>query len=290
MALAYLAPFYVHMSTHLGSNLKNFGFPMYGLGDRIKMLRGKVSQGDFAIEFDIHRNTLSRWESGEREPDVTFLVHLADKKNIALEWLLTGAGPMMRGVEKFACDTQPSTSPSSDVPDKKVRHVGHESIQHIENINSDKEKTSDMSDFLGQQREKEIVPKTTDMSAVEGRNHLNLLFQKNRTTDVSAVLTSCPSDADNQNGRHVAHKKMQHHEKNDFYKNNMGDASPFLYLTEQNAAMQRELLEAVRQNGDLRVEIERQKARIAELERQLAEALKPQERPPVLGERSAAAG
>lgn len=58
----------------------------------------------------------------------------------------------------------------------------------------------------------------------------------------------------------------------------------------QVLSLQRELLDAVRQNGDLRVEIERQKARIAELERQLAEALKPQERPPVLGERSAAAG
>lgn len=100
-----------------------------------------------------------------------------------------------------------------------------------------------------------------------------------------------------KNGQHVAHKKIQHTEKNDFYKNKMGDASPILHLTEQNAATQRELLEAVRQNGDLRVEterlrmdIERRDIRIAELERQLAEALKPQERPPVLGERSAAAG
>lgn len=234
---------------------------MYGLGDRIKMLRGKVSQGDFAIEFDIHRNTLSRWESGEREPDVTFLVHLADKKNIALEWLLTGAGPMMRGVEKFACDTQPSTSPSSDVPDKKVRHVGHESIQHIENINSDKEKTSDMSDFLGQQREKEIVSKTADMSAVlKDKNSRSIEFTDNinlKTADTSAVF-------------HLAEQ-------------NITLQREFLDITRQNADL-------LRQNGDLRVEIERQKARIAELERQLAEALKPQERPPVLGERSAAAG
>lgn len=172
------------------------------------------------------------------------------------------------------------------IPNSKVLNK----IKNIYNISPDWLLTGNGAMYLKSDSQEEIVSKTADMSVVECRNHLNLLFQKNRTTDVSAVLTPCPSDADNQNGRHVAHKKMQHPEKNDFYKNNMGDVSPFLHLTEQNAAMQRELLEAVRQNGDLRVEIERQKARIAELERQLAEALKPQERPPVLGERSAAAG
>ena len=61
----------------------------------------------------------------------------------------------------------------------------------------------------------------------------------------------------------------------------MGDTSPILRLMEQNAVFQRDLLEAVRQNGDLRVEVERLRmdverrdARIAELERQLAEPQK----------------
>ena len=62
-------------------------------------------------------------------------------------------------------------------------------------------------------------------------------------------------------------------------KSNLHDMSQVL-------AFQRELLETVRQNGDLRVEIERLRmdverrdTRIAELERQLAEALKaPQSR------------
>lgn len=63
-------------------------------------------------------------------------------------------------------------------------------------------------------------------------------------------------------------------------------------------ALQRDLLEAVRQNGDLRVEVERLRmdverrdARIAELERQLVEALKePQSRQTLLDSGRAAAG
>ncbi len=70
---------------------------------------------------------------------------------------------------------------------------------------------------------------------------------------------------------------MQHAGFVDSNKEKMGDVSPILRLTEQNAALQRDLLETVRQNGDLRVEVERLRmdverrdARIAELERQLA--------------------
>jgi hypothetical protein len=62
-------------------------------------------------------------------------------------------------------------------------------------------------------------------------------------------------------------------------------------------ALQRDLLETVRQNGDLRVEVERLRmdverrdARIVELERQLAEALKPRERQALLDQGRAAAG
>ena len=73
--------------------------------------------------------------------------------------------------------------------------------------------------------------------------------------------------------------------------------SPILHLTEQNAVLQRDLLEAVRQNGDLRVEVERLRmdverrdARITELERQLAEALKPRGGQALLDQRGAAAG
>lgn len=101
----------------------------------------------------------------------------------------------------------------------------------------------------------ELPPKTCDMSQVstdKTTQHIeNTVLEKNQTCDMSQVL-----------------------------------------------AFQRELLETVRQNGDLRVEIERLRmdverrdARIAELERQLAEALKaPQSRQNLLDTGRAAAG
>lgn len=69
-------------------------------------------------------------------------------------------------------------------------------------------------------------------------------------------------------------QSSQHADITENHKEKMGDVSPILRLTEQNAALQRDLLESIRQNGDLRVEVERQRARIIELERQLVEPQK----------------
>lgn len=71
-------------------------------------------------------------------------------------------------------------------------------------------------------------------------------------------------------------------------KNNSSPTLDGINLQQENTALNRELREMMREtadilrdNGDLRVEIERQKARIAELERELARILKGEESPPV---------
>lgn len=96
-----------------------------------------------------------------------------------------------------------------------------------------------------------------------------------KTSDMSEVLES---------------KKAQYV---DFVKSDKSNGSD----VSEVFALQRDLLETVRQNGDLRVEVERLRmdverrdARIAELERQLAEALKPRERQALLDQGRAAAG
>lgn len=177
---------------------------MAGIGDRIRELRGKISRENFANKYGIHRNTLERWEKGLRSPSEDFLCALSVGENVSLDWVKFGEER-----EKAAHEDAAGS--------KKVRHGGYQNVQHLEKINSGKEKKSDMSDFLE--------------------------------------------------------------------------------LPHELVRLNKELLDSVRQNGDLRVEverltmeIERRDARIVELERQLAEALKPQERPPVLGEGSAAAG
>lgn len=62
------------------------------LGERLREARGEESRDTFAQLFGIHRNTLARWESGERSPDVDFLRAVAENKGLSLEWLLTGKG------------------------------------------------------------------------------------------------------------------------------------------------------------------------------------------------------
>lgn len=85
-------------------------------------------------------------------------------------------------------------------------------------------------------------------------------------------------------------KKPQPPDFTGSYDKETSNALEVLRLAEQSLVLQRELLEVTRQNGDLRVEVERQRARIAELERQLAEALSPSGGQALLDKRNAAAG
>jgi len=65
------------------------------IGDRIKEVRGKRSQDDFAQMHGIHRNTLSRWESGKRSPEYSFLRDITERHGLAPNWVLMGIGPKL---------------------------------------------------------------------------------------------------------------------------------------------------------------------------------------------------
>jgi transcriptional regulator with XRE-family HTH domain len=65
------------------------------IGDRIKEVRGKKSQDDFAQAHGIHRNTLARWESGKRSPEYSFLRDITERYGLAPDWVLMGAGPKL---------------------------------------------------------------------------------------------------------------------------------------------------------------------------------------------------
>lgn len=62
-------------------------------GDRIRKVRGSIPPGEFAAVFDIHKNTLARYERGESLPDAGFLSRLCDKYGINPSWVLMGTGP-----------------------------------------------------------------------------------------------------------------------------------------------------------------------------------------------------
>jgi len=66
------------------------------LGERLRLVRGALSQKAFAAELGIHENTVS---NAERRDSATqeYLRKLVAARNVNLHWLLTGDGPMRLG-------------------------------------------------------------------------------------------------------------------------------------------------------------------------------------------------
>lgn len=62
------------------------------LGQRLIRIRGKDNAAVFAEKVGVHKNTLGRYESGERFPDAKFLEAIA-RLGINIHWLVTGVGP-----------------------------------------------------------------------------------------------------------------------------------------------------------------------------------------------------
>ena len=61
------------------------------IGDRIRELRGTVTRKKFSEMFSIPVTSLARWEAGDSQPDLTYLVRLAGYFQVTLEWIVTGA-------------------------------------------------------------------------------------------------------------------------------------------------------------------------------------------------------
>ena len=60
------------------------------LGQRIAMIRGQMTQGDFAKKVGIGRATLIRYERGDNEPSASFLQKLIKDFGVDPQWLLMG--------------------------------------------------------------------------------------------------------------------------------------------------------------------------------------------------------
>lgn len=57
---------------------------------RLKEIRKSkgISQLRLAIELNTNQNTISRYETGEREPGINELIKIADYFNVSLDYLL----------------------------------------------------------------------------------------------------------------------------------------------------------------------------------------------------------
>lgn len=70
------------------------------LGKRLRLIRNTQSREKFGMRYNVHRNTLARWEDDERLPDLEFIRSLAKEHDISLDWLLNGEGPQCASERK----------------------------------------------------------------------------------------------------------------------------------------------------------------------------------------------
>ena len=66
------------------------------LPERLAQVRADRSQRQFARELGVFQQNVNRYENGTT-PHADFLITLAVKENISLDWLLLGKGKMKRG-------------------------------------------------------------------------------------------------------------------------------------------------------------------------------------------------
>ncbi|MCP4005208.1 MAG: bacteriophage CI repressor [bacterium] len=62
---------------------------------RLEQIRGDRSQRSFARELGVFQQNVNRYENGTT-PHADFLITLAIKENISLDWLLLGKGKQTR--------------------------------------------------------------------------------------------------------------------------------------------------------------------------------------------------
>lgn len=60
------------------------------IGNRLKILRGKKTQTEFATDIDTTLRTYQHYESGGRRPDPDILKTISKKYNVTIDWLLKG--------------------------------------------------------------------------------------------------------------------------------------------------------------------------------------------------------
>ena len=67
------------------------------LGQRIKLARGKQSQGAFAQAIQISKGALGFYERDINLPNSEVVLKICSVSGVNIEWLLTGLGPMRKG-------------------------------------------------------------------------------------------------------------------------------------------------------------------------------------------------
>ena len=86
---------------------------MSTLGERLKQLRGKASQKQFAQILGIPPTTLANYESNKSELNFTMIKLFTSKFNLSTDWLIFGRGPMHPGEPPTTTEKSSEAAPQA---------------------------------------------------------------------------------------------------------------------------------------------------------------------------------
>ncbi|MBD5538863.1 MAG: helix-turn-helix transcriptional regulator [Desulfovibrio sp.] len=79
---------------HFSEHFMNKKIPPTPFGERLKKIRGRMSQAAFAASIGITQRAVVNYETGGRLPKGTILRKICEQYGINEDWLLTGTGAM----------------------------------------------------------------------------------------------------------------------------------------------------------------------------------------------------
>jgi len=128
------------------------------LGERIRQIRGKMTQIDFANLINCPQAYISRYENGVVKPSIDFVYSLVCVFNISLDWLMTGEGEMF--------------TPRSIGRKNKTE----QKIQEVVNILKGNNKVLDnLKGFLQNKRAPALMKKLGDLNDERAKSLISLL-------------------------------------------------------------------------------------------------------------------
>ena len=90
---------------------------------RLKTLRGDAKQAEFARRFGLPQNSYSRYESGERVPDIDTLSQMASSLNVSSDWLLGLADDRPAPERREKTPPASSVPPSREIPETQIHEA-----------------------------------------------------------------------------------------------------------------------------------------------------------------------
>jgi transcriptional regulator with XRE-family HTH domain len=124
------------------------------LGDKLKQIRGALSQAEFAVILGVSQPTIGKYEKGVRVPDTDFIQSICSNFGISADWLILGDEKAktadVGSFDRQGLQDDENLSETGTEKEKNSltcqRNSGPQNIQYAEIIESERKKFSDMSE------------------------------------------------------------------------------------------------------------------------------------------------